>query len=399
MIPLREQTARPDAEQNTSGKIILYLVTEDWYFLSHRLPMAFAAQRAGYQVHVATRVRDGGGEIRKYGFTLHPLSWKRGSLNPVDLFGILREIRALYRHVAPALVHHVALQPSIIGSLAALGFPMRRVNAVAGLGFGFTSRSLKALLIRPVLAALLRWLMNDPRATVLVQNPDDRGAIKSLGVRADRIFLIPGSGVNTERMKPLPEPDGPITAAFIGRLLDDKGVRSLITAHGLLCARGKQIRLLIAGDRDPANPASITPAEIERWKEKPGIVMAGHVADIEAIWRLAHIAILPSRREGLPKSLLEAAAFGRAIVATDVPGCREIAREGVNAILVPPDDPVALADAIVRLATDSELRRRYAQAGRQIVEKKFSSETIGRQIVGLYEHLLGRNSMPSSPST
>jgi glycosyltransferase involved in cell wall biosynthesis len=371
---------------------LIYLVTEDWYFLSHRLPMALAAQRAGYDVHVATNLTKSGSEIERHGFTLHPLSWRRGSVNPLNVASIVWEIRSLYRKLKPDLVHHVALQPSIIGSIAAFGLPMVRLNALAGLGFGFTSRSAKAALLRPVLVTLLRWLLNDPRGAVLVQNPDDREVLERQGIERRRIFLIPGSGVDVGKLRPQPEPGGPITTAFVGRLLDDKGVRTLISAHETLLSRGLQIRLLIAGERDPANPASIPLAEIEQWRRMPGVEMLGHVSDIDAVWRQAHIAILPSRREGLPKSLLEAAACGRPIVATDVPGCREIARSGINADLVPPDEPDALADAVARLAKDPDLRRRYGEAGRRMVEDTFSSEMIGRQTVALYDRLLGRAS-------
>ncbi len=370
--------------------VLLYLVTEDWYFLSHRLPMALAAQRAGYDVHVAAHLNGAGAEIERHGFKLHSLAWRRGSMNPFDLVTVVREVRALYRKLEPALVHHVALQPSVIGSLAALGLPMMRLNALAGLGFGFTSHSVKAAVIRPVLTMLLRWLLNNPRSVVLVQNPDDRTAIEARGIEKQRIFLIPGSGVDIAKLRPQPEPEEPVTVAFVGRLLDDKGVRPLIAAHDLLMSQGTQIRLLIAGDRDPANPASIALADIEQWKQKAGIEMLGHVGDVGAVWQRAHIAVLPSRREGLPKSLLEAAACGRPIVATDVPGCREIARGGVNAILVPPDDPAALAEAMARLANDADLRRRYGEAGRRMVEAEFSSEMIGLQTVALYDQLLQR---------
>jgi glycosyltransferase involved in cell wall biosynthesis len=370
---------------------LLYLVTEDWYFLSHRLPMARAAQRAGYDVHVATHLNGSGSAIESYGFTLHPLAWRRGSMSPFDLASIIREVRALYRKLDPDLVHHVALQPSIIGSLAASGSKVARINALAGLGFSFTSRSLKATLLRPVLTMLLRWLLKNPRAAVLVQNPDDAAAVDALGVAKDRIFLIPGSGVDADKLRPLPEPEGAITAAFVGRLLADKGIRSLIAAHELLAMQGSPLRLLVAGDDDPANPASIPPSEVAQWKQKPGIEMLGHVADIGAIWKRAHIAVLPSRREGLPKSLLEAAACGRPMVATDVPGCREIARNGINAVLVMPDDPVALAEALKTLADDAGLRRRYGEAGRRMIEDEFSSERIGQQTVALYDRLLGRS--------
>jgi glycosyltransferase involved in cell wall biosynthesis len=367
------------------------LVTEDWYFVSHRLPMASAARRAGYEVHVLTNVADHSATIEGHGFHLHPLSWRRGSMNPLDVIAIVREVRRHYRALAPDLVHHVALQPAIIGSLAALGLPIVRLNALAGLGFAFASQAAKAQLVRPVLAALLWYLLKGPRAAVLVQNPDDRTAVRRLGINADRVFLIPGSGVDVDSLRPLPEPDGAMSAAFVGRLLDDKGVRTLVAAHELLAERQRPIRTLIAGEPDSANPASIPAADIEAWKRRSGLTVLGHVANIRDVWSAAHIAVLPSRREGLPKSLLEAAACGRPIVASNVPGCREIARADVNALLVPPDDHVALADAIDRLARDPDLRRRLGQAGRRIVEQEFSSERIGRETVALYDRLLGRN--------
>lgn len=386
---LEGQAAR--AEPRTSGPrpVLVYLVTEGWYFLSHRLPMAQAAQRAGYEVHVATNAGKDGPAIEALGFHLHPLEWRRGSLNPFDLVSIVRQVRSLYRSLRPDLVHHVALQPAIIGSLAATGLSLIRVNALAGLGFGFTSRSLKAVLIRPVLARLLRHLLDDPQGAVLVQNPDDRAAVETLGVSSHKIFLIRGSGVDIGKLAPMPEPRGPVTVGFVGRLLEDKGVGTLIEAHDILRARGESIQLLIAGDRDPANPASIAADTLDRWKERPGVAFAGHVSDIHRIWAASHIAVLPSRREGLPKSLLEAAACGRPIVATDVPGCREIARPGLNALLVPPDDAPALAEAILTLANDPGMRHRFGAAGRRLVEEEFSSERIGQATVALYDTLLG----------
>jgi glycosyltransferase involved in cell wall biosynthesis len=367
--------------------VLIYLVTEDWYFVSHRLPMALAAQRAGYEVHVATRVKAHGAAIEAQGFTLHPLNWQRGSINPMKVASIVRQVRDLYRRLKPDIAHHVALQPAIVGSLAATGLPQVRLNALAGLGFVFTSRDPKALLIRPVLAALARLLFNHRLSAVLVQNPDDSAAVQALGVATDRVHLIPGSGVDTVAIQPLPEPPGEVTAAFVGRLLDDKGVRPLVEAQALMTRRGESVRLLIAGDRDPANPASIPAAEIEGWQHRPGVECLGQVSGIEKVWARAHVAVLPSRREGLPKSLLEAAAFGRPIVATDVPGCREIARHDVNAFVVPPDDPVALADAIAVLARDPALRARLGAAGRAMVEAEFSSARIGTDIVALYDSL------------
>lgn len=367
---------------------LIYLVSEDWYFISHRLPMARAARDAGFEVHVATRVVDHATAIEREGFILHSLNWRRGSLSPLHLLFAAREVRRIYRQVRPALAHHVALLPALAGSLAALSQPIVCLNALAGLGYAFTSVTLKALAVRFALERLLRWLLSRDRAFVLVQNVDDRAVIQSLGVPADKIDLIAGSGVDTDKLIPLPEPPPPVAVGFVGRLLSDKGVCDLVAAHELLANRGKRIALLIAGDADPANPASIPDKLLVEWKTHADLILLGHVDDVRTLWAKAHIAVLPSLREGLPLSLLEAAACGRPIVATDVPGCREIARPGVNALLVPPQDPVALADAIERLATDTEMRRRFAAAGRTLVEAEFSQKCVGREIVGLYSRLL-----------
>jgi glycosyltransferase involved in cell wall biosynthesis len=367
---------------------ILYLVSEDWYFVSHRLPMARAALRAGFEVHVATRVADHAAAIEREGFILHPLGWRRGSFDPLRLLSAVREVRHLYWRVRPELVHHVALMPAVIGSLAALGLPIVCLNAMAGLGFAFTTRTPKAMLLRAVLEPTLRRLFGRARGFVLVQNPDDRAAVQSLGVSNDKIMLIAGSGVDIDVLKPLPEPPPPVAAGFVGRLLTDKGLPTLVEAHALLARRGRPVALLIAGEPDPANPASIPQATIAEWQRRPGLTLLGQVDDIGAFWARAHIAVLPSLREGLPLSLLEAAACGRPIVATDVPGCREIARDGVNALLMPPNDTAALADAIDRLAGDAELRRCFGAAGRRIVEGEFSHLRIGQEIVALYRRRL-----------
>ncbi|MGZ5896857.1 MAG: glycosyltransferase family 4 protein [Xanthobacteraceae bacterium] len=368
---------------------ILYLVSEDWYFVSHRLPMARAAQKAGYEVHVATRIGDCAEQIRQEGFVLHPIHWRRGSMNPIRLFAAVCETRRLYRQVRPNLVHHVAVVPTLIGSLAALGMPIIRLNALAGLGFTFTSGTAKALAVRPIASFLLGWLLKRPNTAVLVQNPDDRAVMAELGVPKERIALIPGSGVDIDTMIPMPAPVGPFTVGFVGRFLDDKGVKTLVRAHELLAMRGIAIHTLLAGEPDPSNPASIPDHVLASWRLIPNLRLLGQVDDIRSVWAQAHVAILPSRREGLPKSLLEAAACGRPLIASDVPGCREIARHGVNALLVPVDDAEALGHAIETLMKDHDLRIRFGYASRQIVVTEYSSMRIGGEIIALYSRLLG----------
>ena len=367
---------------------LLYVVTEDWAFLSHRLPMARAAREAGFEVHVATRVSDGATAIEAERFILHPIPFARGSLSPVATLSTVAALRRVHREVKPALTHHVALQACVLGMLASLGPPCACVNAFIGLGYSFTSGTGKARAVRTIVGSLLRFLVNRKNSIALVQNNDDMSALMSLGIAKDRIALIPGSGVDVNRFTPLAEPVGAPTFGFVGRLLDDKGIRTLVAAHRLLRRRIPDANLLIAGAPDPANPASVTETEARSWNDEVGITWLGHVTDIAAFWAKAHVAVLPSRREGFPLSLMEAAACGRALIASDVPGCRELVLHDQNGLLFPVDDVMALADAMTRLAADPQLRARYAMAARKRVVNEFSASMIGRQTVALYQRLL-----------
>jgi glycosyltransferase involved in cell wall biosynthesis len=367
---------------------VLYVVSEDWAFLSHRLPMARAARDAGFEVHIATRVQDDAEAILAEGFALHPIPFARGSLSPVATLMTVAALRRVNGEVAPDVTHHVGLQSSVLGLIATLGRRIPCVNAFVGLGYAFTSKSLKAHALRRAIGALLRRLVDRDGSIALVQNGDDEAALRSLGVPQARIALISGSGVDVNRFTPLPEPPAPVTFGFVGRLLDDKGVRTLIAAFRLLRGRGGQACLLIAGTPDPANPGSVTAAEAASWNKEPGITWLGQVADIAGLWARAHIAVLPSRREGLPLSLMEAAACGRAMIASDVPGCREVVINEQTGLLFPVDNAQALTAAMERLAAAPDLRRSYAAAARKLVVAKFAADIIGAQTVALYRRLL-----------
>jgi glycosyltransferase involved in cell wall biosynthesis len=367
---------------------LLYVVTEDWYFLSHRLPMARAARDAGYEVHVATRLDRGRAAIEAEGFVAHALSWRRGSLSILRSLADIMELRRLLRSVQPDIVHDVALKPVLLGTAASLGLNrIAVVNSLTGLGTLFIGEAEVSGLTRGVVRSALKWLLKRRRSWTIVQNPDDRSFVLELGVPAASVVLIPGSGVDTEKLKALPEPPPPITAAYVGRMLADKGVLTLIDAYVSLAKRGVALNLLLAGDCDKENPGSLAPEQLREFASAFGIRWLGHVADISDVWRQAHFAVLASRREGLPKSLLEAAACGRPMVATDAPGCREIAIEGLTALTVPVNDAPALADAMARMAGDAGLRETLGKRARALVEAKFSAEAIGRQTLELYRSI------------
>ena len=367
---------------------LLYVVTEDWYFLSHRLPMARAARNAGYEIHVATRTKDGRAAIEREGFVPHALAWSRGSLSPLGSLAAVRELRRLLDKLEPDILHNISLKPVLLGTTASLGLARTAVvNSLTGLGTLFIGEAKVSGATRRLVRFALSRLLRRTRSKIVVQNPDDRAFVIDLGVPEDAIVLIGGSGVDTGLLTPLPEPPPPMTAAYVGRMLADKGVPTLIEAFSSLGKRGVPLKLLLAGDCDKENPGSLAPEQLREFASLYGIEWLGHVADIRTVWQRANFAVLASRREGLPKSLLEAAACGRAMVATDAPGCREIAIEGVTALTVPVDDAAALAGAMEKLASDTELRKRFAANARALVESKFSADAIGKETVALYETL------------
>jgi glycosyltransferase involved in cell wall biosynthesis len=376
-----------DLETAIRPRRILYVVNEDFAFLLNRLPMARAARKAGFEVHVATSVNNGANAIEAEGFILHPIPLQRGGCSPLTAIRAILALRRLEQQIEPDIAHHSGLQCSVFGSIAAFGKNFSQVNAITGLGYIFTSVTLRTRLLKGSMRWLLPWLFNRRGCVVLVQNPDDRAALGDLGIEQRRMVLIPGSGVDTDALQPLPEPEGPVTYGFAGRLLTDKGIRALVAAHGILRRQGHDSNLMIAGNPDPANPASVSLEEVKEWGRQPGITWRGHIEDIASLWRKCHFAVLPSHREGLPGSLLEAAASGRPMIATDAPGCREIVIQGETGLLVPIEDPEALAQAIAKLATSPELRSRYGKAARQLVVSKLSATIIGSSIVQLYDEL------------
>jgi glycosyltransferase involved in cell wall biosynthesis len=295
------------------------------------------------------------------------------------------------RALSPDILHNISLKPVLLGTTASLGLPATAVaNSLTGLGTLFIGEAGGSALTRKGVRYALSRLLRRRRSRTVVQNPDDRAFVVGLGAAPGTVVLIPGSGVDTTLFTPLPEPPPPVTAAYVGRMLADKGVVTLIEAFGLLGKRGVPLRLLLAGDCDRENPGSLAPEQLREFAGLYGIQWLGHVADIREVWAQAHFAVLASRREGLPKSLLEAAACGRAMVATDAPGCREIAIAGETALTVKVDDVAALADAMAKLAGDAELRKRFGANARRLVEQKFSADAIGRETVELYNRLIGR---------
>jgi glycosyltransferase involved in cell wall biosynthesis len=371
---------------------LLYLVTEDWYFCSHRLALGRAAAAAGYEVTVATRIQNHGRDIRDAGLQLVGLPWERRTANAWNELNALFSLYKLYRNHRPDLVHHVALKPVLYGSLVARLTNTRRIiNAVAGFGYSFVADDAKAAMARRVLKSSFKHMSNRPGARVLVQNPDDeRVLVENDLVDPGHVTVIPGSGVDVDRFSPSPEgePVGTPRVTLVSRMLWSKGVAEFVEAARLLKEKGVELEAVLVGDPDPDNPQSIPEKTLRQWHEEGAVVWWGHEADIPTVWARSNVAVLPSHREGLPKTLLEAAACGRAMVATDVPGCREIVSHGRTGLLVPAKDPPALARAVEQLISNPRMRKDMGDAARAEAVEKFSESIVIERVLALYRSML-----------
>ena len=374
------------------GARLLFFVSEDWYFCSHRLPIALAARAAGYEVGVVTRVREHGAVIRDHGLRLFPLELARGGLNPLRDLGALRGLVRVCREFRPDILHAVAMKPVVYGAIAAAraGVP-HTVNALGGLGYVFTSGRVLARLLRPFALLAYRFALGRRSAWLILQNADDLAALEARGIAArERTTLIRGSGVDLAEYRVVPEPEGVPLVVFPARLLWDKGIAEFVAAAETLQRDGVAARFALAGDIDPENPASVSREWVETKARSGAVEWWGWQDRMPEVYGRANVVCLPSHREGLPKALIEAAACGRAIVTTDVPGCREVVADGENGLLVPARDPAALAGALKRLIGDGRPRARFGAAGRVRAEREFGIDRVVDATLAVYRGLLAR---------
>ena len=368
---------------------ILFFITEDWYFWSHRLPIAQGIRNKGFEVLIAAILNKHKERIEKEGFRLIPIGLKRKSKNIIkEIYSILEIIR-IYRKEKPDIVHHVAIKPILYGSFAArlTGVPYV-VNALTGLGFIFIKKGWLASAIRKLIVFIYRLAFLSKNTFAIFQNPEDLKLFVDLHiVKNNRAVLIRGSGVDTAHFLNLPEPAGIPVITLAARMLWDKGIKELVDATRQLHNNGVKCRTVLVGIPDPDNPASIPKHVLRDWHAEGLVEWWGYRNDMADVFAKSNIVVLPSYREGLPKVLLEAASCGRSIVATDVPGCREIVRNNINGFLVPPYDPKTLADALKVLIENPELRAKMGARGREIVKAEFSEEIVVKQTMEVYERI------------
>lgn len=369
-------------------KKLLFFVTEDWYFVSHRLDLALAAKNKGYNVTIVTQVSEFEDLIKSSGLNLIPINISRRSLNPITELKFLIKLYKIYKNVAPDIVHNVTLKPVIYGTIVSRFLSISKViNALAGLGFLFRSQSLKAKCLKFLVRAALKIVLKSKRCELILQNPDDLSVLLGLGVNKQQTHLIRGAGVNTDIYKPIESSPTVLPIVLIAtRMLWDKGVGVFVDAAKIVNSRGIKATFVLVGEGDEGNLNSISKQQLETWNELEFVEWWGKCSGMPQVLNSASIVSLPSNYgEGIPKVLIEAASCGKPIITTDTPGCREIVNNKVNGFLIDVNNAEQLADKVIQLINSPELGVKMGQEGRKMVCNHFSSEKVIEHTLSVYK--------------
>ena len=391
------QTIYKRMRQNFLFETMTILSSDDRSFLTHRLPMAMAAKKMCRTVWVICKDTGKCEEIRKIGFGVIDLPMGNAPLDIFTNFKLLRQLTVIYKSIQPDLIYHSSVQMSFLGSLARLFTGnLPSINAITGVGYLFSSEQPKAKFLRWVLSPILRVLWRRPGTVMLFQNPDDRAFFIKRGLSAGNAPLIPGSGVDDQKFRPvatkpsLGKNNQKLVIGCASRLLRDKGIPELIEAVKIV-EKNYDIELRVAGDIHLNNPSSCTPQDIEKWSKILSVKFLGNVSDMVGFWQSCDVAILPSHREGFPKALLEAAACGLPLLGTDVPGVREIVVNGYNGLLFARGDHRDIARKIEIMVIDQKLRQSAGKASREVIKSKgLSNRAVEAAFVELFTSIKTR---------
>lgn len=385
-----QHRARPERPARIARGRLLFIINDTTFFLSHRLPLAIAARQAGFEIDLAALDSGGLDQIGEHGIAFHPLAVDRTGINPLRDVRLFCQLLALIRAVRPSLVHTVTIKPVIYGGIAArlLRVPCL-VSAVSGLGTVFVEGGKSTLLVRRIVLGLYRLALAHTNSCAIFQNPEDRDRMIGANlVASDRTVLIRGSGVDVEMFRPVPEPPGVPLVIMPARLVWPKGVGEFVEAARLLRKSDVKVRMALVGEPPAHNRASVPQAEIEAWVAEGIVEWWGYRSDMPEVYASCQIVCLPSfYGEGVPRALIEAAACARPIVTTDIPGCREVVRDGDNGLLVPPRAPEAVALALRTLVDDQRRRVEMGNRGRQRAIAEFSLDRVIEMTLALYERL------------
>ncbi len=372
-------------------KKLLILVSHLSFFISHRLEIAVASKDMGYELKVVFGELDADLKIlNDLGIDYLHLPIQRGGTNFLQDIKSMYFIWKLFRKVRPDILHLVTIKPYLYGGIIARLTNVKCVvSAVSGLGSLFIHKNFKSKLIRLFLYPIYKFALNHRNQYVIFQNEEDSNVLVRWGVlNSNKIKLIKGSGVKIEEFTQLNETEGIPTVCFAARLLKDKGVYEFVLAAELLKKKGIIARFILAGDIDKKNPSSLSLQELNKLKDNKNIEVLGYHQNIKELYKKSHIVCLPSYREGLPKSLIEAAAACRAIVTTDVPGCRDAIIPNVSGLLVPLNDSKKLADAIEWLILNPKERILMGKAGRKLAISEFNIDKVIKKHLLIYDELL-----------
>ena len=365
-------------------KKILFVVNVDWFFISHRLPLALEALKRGYEVHIACGITDKKEYLESLGLIVHPLNLSRSGTGIKGEIKAFFEIYQILKEINPKISHFVTIKPVLYGGIASRFLNIgKKVFSISGLGFTFIKKGLKASLVRIAIKTMYRFALGGKNSHVIVQNPDDKAVLDSI-VKVP-ITLIRGSGVDLSQYEYNEEKNENIKVSMACRLLKDKGVFEYIEAAKILKQKLPNVEFELYGDIDIHNPASLTSDDIEKIKNDGFVKVHGFTSNIAKVFSDSNIVVLPSYREGLPKVLIEAAACGRAVVTTDVPGCRDAIEPNITGLLCKVKDSKSLASMIEKLIVDKNLRNSMGTAGRELAEKEFDINKVVEKHFEIYE--------------
>ena len=358
---------------------LLFVANVDWFFISHRLIIAEEAMKKGFEVFVACEDTGRSHEITDKGVGFIDLPFSRSGTNPISELSTLIKFYKIYNEVKPDIVHQITLKPVIYGTLISRLLKIKGVvNAVSGLGYNFTAN--RKGFVQKIMIRLLRIGFKRDNLTIIFQNDDDKKAFHDLGIISDSniIVKIKGSGVDLVKFpqSQLPSFDL-IKILFPTRMLWDKGVKELRISSEILKEKYKdKVQIILCGLADEDNKAGVSPSYLEDWQDGKYVKWIGYQKDMVKVYQDSHIVVLPSYREGMPKTLIEACAIGRAIVTTDAIGCKECVYEGVNGLKVPVYSTVELAGAIEKLILNHELIQEMGENSRKKAEQEFDVKNV-----------------------
>ena len=370
------------------NKKILFIVNVDWFFISHRLPLAIEALVKGYEVHIACGITDKKEYLENLGLKVHSLNISRSGTGIKGELKAFVEIYKILKKIAPDIAHFVTIKPVLYGGIASIFLGnFRKVFAISGLGFVFVAQTFKAKIVRTIVKAMYKIALGGKNSHVIVQNPEDKKVILSFNVTEDKdITLIKGSGVDLEQYFYKISENNIPKIVMASRLLKEKGVFEFAKAAKILENKNLKVEFELYGEIDEGNPNSLTKTDLEKISKIANFETKGFSSDIKSVFQKSDIVVLPSYYgEGLPKVLIEAAACGRAIITTDMPGCRDTIIENQTGLFCKAKDAESLAFQIEKLILDKDLRNSMGESGRELAEKEFDIKKVVKKHFDIYE--------------